>query len=260
MTKIGITGGKGLIGSLLVKKLKKKKIKYSLFNENISDKKSIRKWLKFNKKIIYIFHFAAISSEKKCKKNIQKAINVNIIGTQNLLNEIKKSKRKIWLFFASSSHVYSHSDKNISENFKKKPQSFYGKTKLLAEKKIINNKSKFFSFFIARIFSIYHKDQKKPFLYPSIKKRIEFNKKSKIFIKNANCIRDFLNAEKLINIIYRIYKKKLTGVYNIGSGKGTAVKKFLEKELKLKKRIITNNHVNRIVCNNYKLKYKLNEK
>ena len=124
-----------------------------------------------------------------------------------MIREINKNKKKMWFFFPSTSHVYDFSKIPIKENFKKKPISFYGKTKLLAEKKIISNVRSNFSYFIARIFSIYHKDQK-PFLYPSIKEKIKSNKKNEIFVENANSFRDFLEAEKVVNIIYKVYKKK----------------------------------------------------
>ena len=98
------------------------------------------------------------------------------------------------------------------------------------QKKIINNNNPNFSYFIGRIFSIYHKYQK-PFLYPSIKEKIKLNKRNKIFIKNANSVRDFLTADKVVNIIYKLYTKKITGIFNIGSGKGLTVKEFIKKNL-----------------------------
>jgi len=41
LTKIGITGANGLLGSLIKKKFKKKKIDYSVFNGDINVKKDI---------------------------------------------------------------------------------------------------------------------------------------------------------------------------------------------------------------------------
>jgi dTDP-4-dehydrorhamnose reductase len=61
----------------------------------------------------------------------------------------------------------------LKKILKIKPSSFYGKTKLLAEKKILNKKYRYHKYFIARIFSVYHKNQKKPFLYPSIKDKLK---------------------------------------------------------------------------------------
>ena len=34
----------------------------------------------------------------------------------------------------------------------------------------------------------------------------------------------FLTADKVMNIIYKLYTKKITGIFNIGSGKGLTVK------------------------------------
>ncbi len=258
MIKIGITGGTGLLGLLFKKKLREKSIKFSEFKDDISKRKKVAKWISLNKNLEYIFHFAAISSTKKSALNKKKAKNVNVFGTENLIKEINKNKKKIWLFFPSTSHVYDFSNKSIKENFKKKPISFYGKTKLLAEKKIIHNKRSNFSYFIGRIFSIYHKSQKKPFLYPSIKEKIKFSKKNEIFVENAYTVRDFLDAERVINIIYKVYKKKITGVFNIGSGKGMSVKKFIKKEINSSIKIISNNRINSLVSNNNKLKRKIN--
>lgn len=258
MTKIGITGGTGLLGLLFKKKLRKKSIKFSEFKDDISKRKKVAKWISSNKNLQYIFHFAAISSTKKAKLNKKKSKNVNVLGTENLIKEINKNKKKIWFFFPSTSHVYDFSKRSIKENFKKKPISFYGKTKLLAEKKIISNKRSGFSFFIGRIFSIYHKNQKKPFLYPSIKEKIKFNKNNEIFVVNANSLRDFLDAERVVNIIYKVYKKKITGVFNIGSGKGMSIKRFIKKEINSKIKIISDNRINSLVSNNNKLERKIN--
>ena len=85
MKKIGITGGSGLLGKLLIKKLKKKKINYSLFNKDIINKNHIKNWLFRNNDIEYIFHFAAYTSAEKSKINKKKAFNTNVLGTKNLL-------------------------------------------------------------------------------------------------------------------------------------------------------------------------------
>ena len=40
------------------------------------------------------------------------------------------------------------------------------------------------------------------------KRKIKSNKKNELFVENANSFRDFLEAEKVVNIIYKVYKKK----------------------------------------------------
>ncbi len=258
MTKIGITGANGLLGSLIKKKFKTRKINYSVFNGDIKVKKDINNWIQTNSNIEYIFHFAAISSSLVVNKNKKKAFKVNVIGTQNLIEVLKKKRKKIWFFFPSTSHVYKYSKKKIKETHLLKPSSNYGKTKLSAEKIIIKNKSKNFSFFIGRIFSIYHQKQKKPFLYPSIKQKIKLNRNKKIYLKNGLSVRDFLNAQDVIEIIFKIFNKKLTGIYNIGSGDGVTVKSFIEKHFNLKNIVSLNKGKNTLVSNNNKLMKKLN--
>ncbi len=259
MTKIGITGANGLLGSLIKKKLKKKKLNYSIFNGDIKVKKDINDWIETNSNIKYIFHFAAISSPLEVNKNKKKAFRVNVLGTRNLIEVLKKKSKKIWFFFPSTSHVYKHSKKRIKETHLLKPSSNYGKTKLSAEKIIIKNKSKNFSFFIGRIFSIYHQRQKKPFLYPSVKQKINSNRNKKIYLNNGLSVRDFSNAQDVVEIIFKIFNKKLTGIYNIGSGNGITVKSFIEKHFDLKNIVTLNKGINTLVSDNNKLLKKLNE-
>lgn len=257
MKKIGITGGTGLLGNLLIKELKKKKISFSLFKKNILVQKDIIKWLSKNDKLEYIFHFAAYSSAINSSKNKAKVYDTNVRGTENLVKAINSKKKKIIIFFSSSSHVYDFSNKPIKENSKLKPSSFYGKTKLLAEKKFFKKKYKYHKYFIARIFSVYHNKQKKPFLYPVMKSKLKKMKSRKVYIKGANNIRDFLNAEKLVKIILRIFDKRLTGIYNIGSGKGITIKKFIYNYINQKIIVINDEKPNSLIADITKLKKKL---
>ena len=100
-------------------------------------------------------------------------------------------------------------------------------------------------------------NQKKPFLYPSIREKTKISKKKKIILKNGLSIRDFLNAEDVVEIIYKVYIKKLSGIYNIGSGKGITIKSFIEKHFNLKNITVQNENINSLVSNNTKLIKKL---
>jgi len=44
----------------------------------------------------------------------------------------------------------------------------------------------------------------------------------------AESIRDFLNAEDVIDIIIKLMEKKAKGIYNIGSGKGIKIRDFVQ--------------------------------
>lgn len=255
---IAVTGSRGLLGSLLIKFLKKKKISYSEFKGNINNSSELKLWINSNQDIKYFFHFAAISSPIVSESNKRLTKLTNIKSLENLINLLEK--RKVWFFFPSTSHVYKSSNKEISENFKLKPSNYYGKTKLVGENILRKKKNSKLKVCIGRIFSVYHKNQKIPFLLPSIKTKVKKDSVKRIKIKNGNSIRDFNNADKIIKIIYKLSSLEANGIYNIGTGYGQSIVNFLKKEIKTKKIFIPIGKKNSIVANIKKLKNKLNEK
>ena len=228
---IGITGGNGVIGKLISKELIKKEINFNIYKGDIRDYEELCNWLKINK-ISSIIHLAAKVAIKDVKNNPVEAIEVNVNGMIQLVKAITNSEEPIYLFYASTSHVYKSSDKPINENHEIDPISFYGKTKRLAEEVLIDTESELanskLNYCIGRIFSFYHDNQNPPYLYPTLKNRFKEEDLSKPFrLFGAKSIRDFLNAEEVATIIIKIVEKKLQGVYNIGSGKGQKIIDFV---------------------------------
>ncbi len=166
--KILITGGCGFVGANLILFLKKKKInvtsidnlskKGSKFNLNLLKKNNIKNYnfdiskknfLKKLPKFNLIIDCCAEASVEYSKKNFEKVINTNLLGTLNILEKCKNDKSKI--IFLSSSRVYPINliNKKIgSFNFKKNipikkmisendkltgPKTIYGSTKLASE-------------------------------------------------------------------------------------------------------------------------------
>ena len=166
--KILVTGGCGFIGTNLCIYLKKKHyLVYSL--DNLSRKGSIYNFkllrdLKIRNFKFDIFNFKKVNSLPKfdliidccaeaavevSRKDIDRVVNTNLIGTLNILKKAKKDNSKI--IFLSSSRVNSiktiskmfqnHNFKNqlkirktINENFDtNSPKSIYGLTKHVSE-------------------------------------------------------------------------------------------------------------------------------
>ena len=166
--KILITGGCGFVGTNLGIYLKRKGYKissldnlsrkgsrYNLklikqnkiknYNFDISNSKKIIKLPKFD----LIIDCCAEAAVEVSKKDLDKVINTNLIGTLNILKKVKKDKSKI--IFLSSSRVYSISSINkllkknklnkkikikkmINEKFDtNSPKSIYGLTKHASE-------------------------------------------------------------------------------------------------------------------------------
>ena len=112
--KIVVTGGNGRFA----KSLKKVKCKYKFVypskkNLNILNIISIRKFLKKNKPQS-VLHLAGLSRPMiEHENNISKSINLNIVGTANLVAVC--SELKIKLIYFSTSYVYPGSKGNYKE-------------------------------------------------------------------------------------------------------------------------------------------------
>ena len=93
MEKILVTGSDGRFGKILKKINSKKKLIFTnKKNLNILSKSSIVKNLSKHKPK-YILHLAGLSRPMNVhKKNISKSIDLNIIGTCNLVKEAEKKK------------------------------------------------------------------------------------------------------------------------------------------------------------------------
>ena len=232
---IGITGASGVLGRYFIKKYKN--YKYDIFKYDIKNYKEVKYWIE-NTKAEYILHFASKVSTNYVKKNYQDAIKVNYFGTKNLVYSILNSKKNIWLFFASTSHVYKSCDKSLKETDITKPLTLYGKTKLKAENyllKILRKKK--MNICIGRIFSFTDKKQSMPYLIPSLFKKIK-NHKYKINLKNLNHDRDFCHIDDLCKAINLLKKKNSLGIFNIGTGKATNLFNIVKLINKKNKKII----------------------
>lgn len=135
MSKILVTGGDGRFA----KELKKLPSKYKFIFRNkkqlnILSVKSIKKEVnKFKPKIL--LHLAGLSRPMNIhEKKISKSIDLNIIGTANLVKVCMEKKIKI--IFFSTSYVYPGTKGNYKENDPLLPWNNYGWSKLGAESSV----------------------------------------------------------------------------------------------------------------------------
>ena len=129
--KILVTGGSGRFGKILKKCNFKNFIFPSKHQLDITNIKSIKKYI--NKiKPITIIHLAGLS-RPLClhDKDPVKSINLNIIGTCNLVIEAKK--RNIKFIYFSSNYVYPGIKGNYKETDPLLPSSKYAWSKLGGE-------------------------------------------------------------------------------------------------------------------------------
>ena len=208
--KIVITGGSGRFGNIIKKKYDKSK--FNIFfptkkNLNILNLNSIKKYLKL-KKPKYLIHLAGLSRPMYLHDtNIEKSIDLNIIGTANITKIC--SQLKIKLIYVSTSYVYPGNKGNYKETDPIYPINNYALSKMGGEASVrMYNNS----------LTIRASMTEKPFIH---------NEAFSDFITN------FIYHEDFVKLLFRVIDKK--GIINLG-GKSQTVYNFAKSEnIKVKK-------------------------
>ena len=198
--KIVITGGSGRFGS----ELKKTKNMYNLLfpnkkKLNILDLKNIRKYLK-SKKPRYLIHLAGLSRPMDIhEKQINKSIDLNIIGTANITKVC--SELGIKLIYFSTSYVYPGEKGNYKESDPLMPKNNYSWSKLGGESSV----QMYENSLILRVCMT-----EKPFVH-----------KKAFYDFTTN----FIFHDEVAKILFKLINKK--GIINVG-GKTQTVYKFVK--------------------------------
>ncbi len=136
--KILITGASGKLGTELLKV-----IPYALHPSSqeldITDQKQVFKFLEAEKPEL-IVHCAAITGVRECEENREKAWQVNVEGTENLVSALEKTKNECYLVYVSTACVFSGDRGNYVETDLPYPKNFYALTKLLSESVVQHSK------------------------------------------------------------------------------------------------------------------------
>ena len=227
---IVITGGSGRFGSVLKKKYQSKKIFYPTKKElNIVSTKSIKNYLKKIKPKILI-HLAGLSRPmKNHDKKISESIDLNIIGTANIVKIL--SKLNIKLIYFSTSYVYPNKKGNHKETDPVLPVNNYAWSKLGGESAVQMYKNSL----ILRICAT-----EKPFIH------------KKAF---ANIKTNFIYHDDVSKILFKLLNQK--GIINLGGktqspfdfakNQGLKVKKiYIKKKSKIKYPIYCSINLNKL--------------
>lgn len=256
MTKILITGGAGYIGSHLTTELLKHGYEIRVF-DNFSGDGGLQNEIMKITETIYgdvldfdllqksmvgvdlVIHLAAKKSISESALNPALYFNINLNGTINVINAMRaQGIRKI--IYASSAAVYGNCDDSpIIEDYKLKPTSVYGMTKLISEE-ILTFFSGLdgYSQIIFRYFNVIGsvsnelRDRSKFNLVPIMVDATLKDKSIEIygtdyFTKDGTCVRDYIHISDLVKAhliaIDKLMKNDSVSIYNLGSGIGHSV-------------------------------------
>lgn len=178
-----------------------------------------------------VVHLAAVISVSESEKEKKRYFETNVSGTENVLAAMRTSGCKK-LLFASSAAVYDACDKAVTEDYPRRPSSYYGQTKKEAEQLI--QKEHGIQSVILRYFNVVGdesmKDNSK--LIPSAVRVAKGLQKNLILYgcdyptPDGTAIRDYVRVDNVVraNCMAILYLENKTPslVANIASGIGVS--------------------------------------
>ena len=251
--KILVTGGTGFIGRNLVSELTKNNHEVTVFDngfrsgfsqnedsKNISlikgDVTKIEDWEKIPKNIDMVYHLAAINGTKFFYEIPYEVAQVNIQGTLNFLNWVRKTDTQRF-FFASSSEVYGFpkifptpESEPLVVPDPTNPRFSYSSSKIMGEILSINfAKKNKIDYTIGRFHNVYGPKMGFEHVIPEFIRKIV---KKEIFDVqgDGSQTRSFCYVTDAINemILVSENKKGINKIFNLGNDEEINIKKLIE--------------------------------
>ena len=259
--KLLITGGLGNLGSWLSEYLSPKydlyilsknvknelSCQYRLIQADITDINDLK--IKLNMQFDYCIHSASYN-EFFHENYPSKALEINALGTRNLVEILKDTKIKNFIYL-STFHVYGSISGVINEDSSLSPKNDYASTHLFAEYYL----NQFFythnfKSIIFRLTNSYgapkHINSSKWYLILNNLVKSAFEKKEIILKGDGSDVRDLIWMGDVCSIIDKSLRIPLNDVFNLSSGKAyemmeiaEKVKNIYEKRFKEKIEIVT---------------------
>ncbi len=233
-----VTGAAGFVGRALVRALNMgfgdiaadrtddfavpagvKRIKWNLPSKPEPDPGPVR----------FVVHLAALSSVADSEKAPMLFDRVNVLGTASVVHWMQEKAPDARLLMVSSAEVYAPSSSLLDEQSELAPVNNYGKSKLKAEKIVMDSG---LDWVISRSFPHYGPGQKGKFVLPSFCSRIIQalrSGKTEIRVGNLSAVRDYLYIADVVRAYITLLAKGHSRcVYNVCSGAGHSIGDLLQ--------------------------------
>lgn len=254
--RVLITGGAGFIGSHIAHNLAEKGFKIRLFDLSFKNFDVLSKKFDCNfapQKVIgnvldtislaeavrgcdYVVHAAAMLGVKNTEQKKLECLDVNILGTINVLDAcVKEGVKRI--IFTSSSEVYGEPiECPIRETNPTSPVSLYGVSKLAGEEYMKAYQAKHgLDYSIVRFFNVYGPGQVAEFVMPRFIKNV-LNNEPPIVYGTGEQIRAFCFVEDAAEGVSRVIMEGngKNQIFNIGNDEESiSMKDLAEKVVKI---------------------------
>ena len=221
--RILVTGAAGFIGSHLVKALEE--LGHEVVALDIKYGHDISKSGPLLGNYDAIYHLASCWLSF-ARDNPDRAIDINVKGTVNVLECARRCKAKV--IYSSASSVYGKRvTGRTDESAPLQPVSIYGATKVAAETLILTyNRLYDIPFFIFRFTNVYGPNQEGG-LYQVFSERLLKNEPVVIY-GSGEQTRDFVYVGDVVHFLLRALEQdKKNEIVNLGSGKETSINEFV---------------------------------
>jgi len=248
--KILITGASGFLGKNIIEKLSEEshtlillsrkeslgkvaKNKSEIYFEegDIVDLNSLRNVKKKVSekvgKIDQVLHLAAFVPKYLKEDNMPLAVRVNVGGTSNVLETFGADL--VGMVYASTAEVYGmlRGEGTIDESFPTNPPSFYSAAKLEGEVLCeAYSQKKSVPISILRVATLYGPGDLIDRAVTNFIRTALLGKN--IEIQNGKNVRDYLHVQDAAQAFCKALEINKNGVFNIGSGSGTEIRKVAE--------------------------------
>jgi UDP-glucose 4-epimerase len=249
-----VTGGAGFIGSHCVDLLIEKGYEVLVLDDlsfgrkkNINSKASFT-WIdisnyKKTEAIVvdfsptHIFHFAANATTKSTSmgwKDPTLDYRINMVGTLNLLETMRKNRLNTHLIYASTAAIYGEPKYvPMDEKHTTTPISPYGISKLSGEKYCYAYYREWaVDTTILRIFNTYGPRQPWYVMYDQIKKILACKDGTFQVLGTGEQLRDYVYVSDTVEAFYQMMicpEKSVGQIFNVGSGNSVSIKKLVEE-------------------------------
>jgi UDP-glucose 4-epimerase len=260
-----ITGGAGFIGSHIVDKLILENHHVTILdNLSSGSKNNINKQALFinrditqpindifDQKFDCVMHMAAQIDLRKSIKNPHEDATINILGTLNILEEVRRTKVKKFIFASTGGAIYSPEAKLPCTEFSKlDPQSPYGMAKYTIENYLkLYSKLYGLNYTSLRFANVYGPRQNSKGEAGVISIFIEkaLNNESLTIFGDGNQTRDFIFVKDVVKACILSFEKDLQGVFNVSTNVETSVNRIVTLLKKYLRNDITINNADKIL-------------
>jgi len=179
-----------------------------------------------------IIHLAAITALPDCESNVRDTINVNVIGTTNIM-ECARKWNVPHVIFASTSAIYENNKEKIfTENLEVNPRLWYSLSKKMAEEVCKSYRINYsMNITTLRFFNVFGPRQdihrKNPPLLNYLVREIKKGKQP-VLHSTGEQARDYIHVDDVVKLIDLCLGKKPDDTFNVCTGSLLSVNQIVK--------------------------------